>query len=329
MQRSRRKFLLGRALPIIALAAACGAGSARAEANYPGKPIRLIVPYPAGGGTDIIARLVGSQLSQRWGQPVIVENKPGASGILGNALVAKAPADGYTVLLGITTLVQIPWLYRNVPYKPDDLTPVSQLAKSADLFMVPRSSGIETLRDFVAQAKADPKKFNYGSYGNASSSHLNGEQFKMQAGIDMMHVPFQGSGPEMSALLGGQVSAALVDAAAAYPHIGSDKLNILAVTGAQRHPRLPNVPTMGEAGYKGFEANGWFGLFVPAGTPQPIVDKLGAEAAAIIRMPEINQRLLDMGLIPVGSTPAEFKTVMETDSAHWKSVIAAARISIN
>lgn len=311
-----------------AVSAACAWTAALAQA-YPAKPVTIIVPFSAGGGVDVMARLLAEKLRVTLKQNIIVENKPGASGILGNALVAKAPADGYTVLLGITTLVQIPWLYRNVPYKPGDLTPVSQLARSADLFMVPRSSGIETLQDFVAQAKADPKKFNYGSYGNASSSHLNGEQFKMQAGIDMMHVPFQGSGPEMSALLGGQVSAALVDAAAAYPHIGSDKLNILAVTGAQRHPRLPNVPTMGEAGYKGFEANGWFGLFVPAGTPQPIVDRLGAEAAAIIRMPEIRNRLLDMGLIPVGSTPAEFKAVMETDSAHWKRVIAAARISIN
>ncbi|MGE8319469.1 MAG: Bug family tripartite tricarboxylate transporter substrate binding protein [Comamonas sp.] len=330
MQPTRRKAVFGRMLPLIALAAAaCGIGGAQAADSYPNKPIRIIVPYPAGGGTDTIARLIGTQLTNRWGQPVVVENKPGASGILGNDTVAKAPGDGYTVLMGITTVVQIPSLYKKVPYKLSDLTPVSQVAKSADLFMVPSSSGIKTLQDFVAQAKADPKKFNYGSYGNATSSHLNGEQFKMKAGIEMVHVPYQGSGPEMAALLGGQVASALVDATAAYPHIKSDKLTILAITGTQRHPSLPNVPTMGEVGYKGFEANGWFGLFLPASTPQAIVDKFGAEAAAIVKTPEMNKRLLDMGLIPVGSQPAEFKAVLDKDAAHWKGIVEAAKISMD
>ena len=334
MPLNRRKALLGlslpRWLPLIALAAAaCGMGGAQAEGNYPSKPIRIIVPYPAGGGTDTIARLIGTQLTNHWGQPVIVENKPGASGILGNDTVAKAPGDGYTMLLGITTLVQIPWLYKKVPYKLSDLTPVSQIAKSADLFMVPRSSGIKTLQEFVAQAKADPQKFNFGSYGNATSSHMNGERFKQQAGIDIVHVPYQGSGPEMAALLGGQLTLALVDATAAYPHIKSDKLNVLAVTGAQRHPALPQVPTMTEAGYPGLEANGWFGMLLPASTPQAIVDKVGAEVAAIVKSPELNKRLQDMGLIPVGSLPADFKRQMEQDAAHWKGVVEAAKITLN
>lgn len=329
MSLTRRKALLGRLLPLIALAAACGIGAAQAETGYPSKPIRVIVPYPAGGGTDIIARLIGTQLSQRWGQPVIVENKPGASGILGYDLAAKAPGDGYTVLMGITTLVQIPWLYKKVPYKLGDLAPVSQIAKSADLFMVPRSSGVKTLPDFVAQAKANPGKLNFGSYGNATSSHMNGERFKQQAGIDIMHVPYQGSGPEVAALLGGQLTLALVDATAAYPHIRSDKVNILAVTGAQRHPALPDVPTMSESGYPDLEANGWFGMFVPSSTPEPIVDKLGSEVAAIVKSPELNRRLQDMGLIPVGSRPQEFKAVLDKDAAHWKSVIDAAKISMD
>lgn len=329
MHLNRRQALLGRLLPLFALAASCGLGNAQAEAAYPSKPIRVIVPYPAGGGTDIIARLIGTQLSQRWGQPVIVENKPGASGILGYDLAAKAPGDGYTVLLGITTLVQIPWLYKKVPYKLGDLAPVSQIAKSADLLMVPRSSGIKTLQEFVAQAKANPGKLNFGSYGNATSSHMNGERFKQQAGIDLMHVPYQGSGPEVAALLGGQLTLALVDATAAYPHIRSDKVNILAVTGAQRHPALPGVPTMTESGYPGLEANGWFGMFVPSGTPEPIVDKLGSEVSAIVKSPELNRRLQDMGLIPVGSRPQEFRTVLDKDAAHWKSVIDAAKISMD
>lgn len=316
-------------LPLIALAAACGMSAAQAEDNYPSKPIRLIVPYPAGGGTDIIARLIGTQLTQRWGQSVVVENKPGASGILGNDIAAKAPGDGYTMLLGITTVAQIPALYKKVPYKLSDLTPVSQIAKSADLLMVPRSSGITTLQQFVDQAKASPGKFNYGSYGNATSSHMNGERFKQKAGIDLTHIPYQGSGPEMVALLGGQVTLALVDATAAYPHITSNKLNILAVTGAQRHPALPQVPTMTESGFPGLEANGWFAMFLPGTTPKPIVDKVGAEVAAIVKSPELNKRLTEMGLIPVGSLPDEFKTQLGKDVTHWKTVAESAKISMD
>ena len=327
MTRNRRTTLA-----LMALAAACatlGTSSAQAQGDYPAKPLRFIVPYPAGGGTDTIARLIGTQLTQRWGQPVVVENKPGASGILGNDIVAKAPGDGYTVLMGITAVVQIPALYKKVPYKLADLAPVSQIAKSADLLMVPRSSGVTTLAQFVDKAKAAPGTMNYGTYGNATSSHMNGERFKQQAGIDLTHIPYQGSGPEMAALLGGQLTLAFVDATAAYPHIKSDKLNILAVTGSQRFPSLPNVPTMTESGYPGLEANGWFGVFLPASTPKPIVDKLGAEVAAIVKSPELNKRLTDMGLIAVGSLPDDFKTQVEKDAAHWKAVAEGAKIAVD
>ena len=327
MTRNRRTTLA-----LMALAAACatlGTSSAQAQGDYPAKPLRFIVPYPAGGGTDTIARLIGTQLTQRWGQPVVVDNKPGASGILGNDIVAKAPGDGYTVLMGITAVVQIPALYKKVPYKLADLAPVSQIAKSADLLMVPRSSGVTTLAQFVDKAKAAPGTMNYGTYGNATSSHMNGERFKQQAGIDLTHIPYQGSGPEMAALLGGQLTLAFVDATAAYPHIKSDKLNILAVTGSQRFPSLPNVPTMTESGYPGLEANGWFGVFLPASTPKAIVDKLGAEVAAIVKSPELNKRLTDMGLIAVGSLPDDFKTQVEKDAAHWKAVAEGAKISMD
>ena len=316
-------------LALLALAATCAMGGAHAQGDYPNKPLRVIVPYPAGGGTDTIARLIGQQLAQRWGQTVVVENKPGASGILGNDIVAKAPGDGYTVLMGITAVVQIPALYKKVPYKLADLAPVSQIAKSADLLMVPRSSGVTTLAQFVDKARAAPGSMNYGTYGNATSSHMNGERFKQQAGIDLTHIPYQGSGPEMAALLGGQLTLAFVDATAAYPHIKSDKLNILAVTGSQRFPSLPNVPTMTESGYPGLEANGWFGVFLPASTPKAIVDKLGAEVAAIVKSPELNKRLTDMGLIAVGSLPDDFKTQVEKDAAHWKAVAEGAKISMD
>lgn len=326
MAITRRKTF-GLWLPAIALAAACSA--AQAQDSWPSKPLRIVVPYPAGGGTDTIARLIGTQLSQRLGQSVVIENKPGASGILGNDTVAKAPGDGYTVLMGITTVVQIPALYKKVPYKLTDLAPVSQIARSADLLMVPRSTGITTLEQFVQRARAEPGKFNYGSYGNATSSHMNGERFKQKAGIDITHVPYQGSGPEVAALLGGQLTLAFVDATAAYPHIHSDKVNVLAITGAQRHPALPQVPTMTEAGYPGLEANGWFAMFVPGTTPKPIVDRLGAEVSTIVKSPELNKRLTDMGLIPVGSLPDEFKAQIDKDALHWKAVAEAARISMD
>ncbi|HPU21349.1 MAG TPA: tripartite tricarboxylate transporter substrate binding protein [Alicycliphilus sp.] len=316
-------------LTLLALAATCAMGGAHAQGDYPNKPLRVIVPYPAGGGTDTIARLIGTQLTQRWGQPVVVENKPGASGMLGNDIVAKAPGDGYTVLMGITAVVQIPALYKKVPYRLADLAPVSQIAKSADLLMVPRSSGVTTLAQFVDKARAAPGSMNYGTYGNATSSHMNGERFKQQAGIDLTHIPYQGSGPEVAALLGDQLTLAFVDATAAYPHIKSDKVNILAITGAQRHPALPQVPTMTEAGYPGLEANGWFGMFLPAGTPKPIVDKLGAEVAAIVKSPELNKRLTDMGLIAVGSLPDDFKAQVEKDAAHWKAVAEGAKIAMD
>ena len=328
MNTSRRKTFT-RLLSLAALAAGLSLGGVQAQDSYPSKTIRIVVPYPAGGGTDTIARLVGQQLSQRWGQTVLVENRPGASGMLGNDHAAKAAGDGYTVLMGITALVQIPSLYKKVPYQLSDLTPISQIAKSADVIFTPRSTGIGSMQELVERAKAQPGTLNAASYGNATSSHLHIEQFNMKAGTDLMHVPFQGSGPETAALLGGQVDIAFVDATAAYPHLQSDKVHILAVTGSVRHPALPDTPTLGELGYNGFEANGWFGMFVPSSTPRAIVDKLGAEIAAIIQLPEINQRLSDMGLIPVGSQPDEFAAILDTDAAHWKSIVDAAEISLD
>lgn len=322
---------LVRALSVFALGGGLLGTAVQAQeaAHYPSKPVRIVVPYPAGGGTDTIARLVGQHLSQRLGQPVVVENKPGASGMLGNDQVAKAAGDGHTVLMGITALVQIPSLYKKVPYQLSELTPVSQIAKSADVIFTPRSTGLQSIQELVERSKAKPGTLSAASYGNATSSHLHIEQFNMKAGTDLMHVPFQGSGPETAALLGGQVDSAFVDATAAYPHLKSDKLRILGVTGSVRHPALPDVPTLGESGYAGFEANGWFGMFVPASTPRAIVDKLGAEVAAIIQMPEINQRLSDMGLIPVGSLPDDFAAVLDSDAAHWRRIVEAANISLD
>ena len=226
-----------------------GIASAQTSPAYPSKAIRMIVPYAAGGGTDIMARIIATQLSNTWGVSVVVENKPGASGIPGNDIVAKAAPDGYTILVGITAMLQTVALYPKLPYDVmKDFAPVSQLALSADFLMVPRSSPANTLQDFIAMAKANPGKYNYGTYGNGTSSHMHGELLKMAAGIEVTAVPYKGAAPEINDLLGGQLTAAFVDVTSATPHLKSDKIKILAITGNQRHPAVPDVKTMGELG---------------------------------------------------------------------------------
>lgn len=324
----RRTVLHGAAAVLLGLSAA-GAAQAQATA-YPSKPIRMVIPYPAGGGTDIIGRAVGTQLSQALGVPVVIENKPGASGTTGNDLVAKSAPDGYTVLIGITAMIQAPALYPKLPYDVlKDFEPVSQLALSFDLFMVPRDSPARTLQEFVDLAKAQPGKLQYGNYGNGTSSHMHGELFKLKAGIDLTAVPYKGAAPELNDLLGGQISSAFVDTSSANAHIKSDKLRILAITGQQRDPRLPDVPTFGELGYAGFEANGWFAAFVAAGTPKPIVDRLSTEIRRIVKSPDVTTRLAALGLRPVGSTPEELAAVMARDLPRWARIVKDGRITMD
>ncbi|MDD2546442.1 MAG: tripartite tricarboxylate transporter substrate binding protein [Burkholderiaceae bacterium] len=331
MVRTRR-FTLRLAAAATAWAAVLGLSApagAQTAGAYPSKPIRLIVPYPAGGGADTIARALGAPLSQAWGVPVVIENKPGASGNTGNDLVAKAPPDGYTVLIGITAMIQTPALYAKLPYDVlKDFAPVSQIARSADLFVVHRDIPARTLQEFVALAKSQPGKLSYGNYGNGTSSHMHGELFKLGAGVDLAAVPYKGAAPLVNDMLGGQLSSAFIDATSANPHLKSDKFRILAITGLQRHPALPEVPTFAEAGLNGFESNGWFGAFVPAGTPKPLVDKLSAEIRKIVASSEVSGRLSSMGLRPVGSTPEELAAVMVRDMPRWARIVKDARITL-
>ncbi len=331
-RRSTLQLALG-----VTLAAVMGAAPVAVQAQaavsvngYPSKPIRVVVPYPAGGGADIIGRAIGTQLNQAWGVPVVVENKPGASGITGNDVVAKSAPDGYTVLIGITAMIQTPALYAKLPYDVlKDFAPVSQLAMSSDLFVVPRDMPAKTLQEFVALAKSGPGKYNYGNYGNGTSSHMHGELLKMKAGVDLAAIPYKGAAPLVNDVLGGQLASAFIDASSANAHLKSDKIRILAITGMQRHPALPDVPTFSEVGYSGFESNGWFGAFVAAGTPKPIVDKLSAEIRRIVRTPEFSGRLTAMGLRPVGGTPEELAAVMARDLPKWTRIVTDARISLD
>ncbi|UIF90077.1 tripartite tricarboxylate transporter substrate binding protein [Cupriavidus sp. UYPR2.512] len=327
MQQSRRNWL-AQAGTLAGAAILGGAGSAFAQQPYPGKPIRMIVPYPAGGGTDTVGRLIGQRLAESLGQPVVVENKPGASGMLGNDTVAKAPADGYTILLAITALIQSPALYKRTPYDvARDFTPVSLIAKSSDLFVVPNRVPASNMREFLALAKAG--KLSYGSYGNGTSSHLHGELLKQQAGIEIAHIPYKGAAPLMSDLLGGQVDSAFVDVTSANPYLGSNKFKILGITGTQRYKALPNVPTFSELGLAGFEPNGWFALFLPANAPKDVTAKLAAETARIVRLPEVTQKLAGMGLQPVGSAPQELAAVVAGDTPKWAKIVRDANIQLD
>lgn len=303
---------------------------ARGEGSYPAKPLRLVVPYPAGGGADTIARLIGQQLSQSWKQPVVVDNRPGASGIMGNDIVAKAAPDGYTMLLAITAMIQSPSLYKKMPYNVErDFVPVSLVARSSDLFVVPDRVPARTLAEFIALAKASPGKLSYGSYGNGTSAHLHGEQLKIRAGIDLVHIPYKGAAPLVSDVLGGQVDSAFIDVTSANSYLGNGKFRVLGITGTQRLKALPSVPTFAEAGLSGFEPNGWFGMFLPGGTPADIAGKLSAEIARITKSPEVSQRLLAMGLQPVASNAQELASVVSGDTPKWADIVRRANIQLD
>lgn len=336
MKPQRRKLLISAALScasaslfLASQTALANTADAKETANYPNKPIHFIVPYPAGGGTDTMARALGSHLSQKFGVPVVVENKPGASGNIGNDIVAKAKPDGYTILIGITALIQTPALYKNVPYEISDFAPISQLALSSDFFIVHKDVPANTIDEFIELAKKDPQKYSYGNYGNGTSSNMHGELLKLNTGAQITAVPYQGSAPLVNAILGGQVSSAFLDATSANPHLESDRIKILGLTGKTRHPSLPDVATFSEQGYDGFEANGWFATFAPANTPQPIIEKLSTEIQHYVASEEFGKRLSSMGLRPVGGTPEELAEVLKNDAPNWASIVERANITVN
>ena len=320
-----------------AAAAACGLacvvgaafGQTDPAASYPDRQIRIIVPYSAGGSTDALARLVAAELSNSWTQTVIVENKTGASGMIGNDLVAKAPPDGYTVLLGITTIIQGPYLFTKIPYDATtDLVPVTQIGLSQDFLVVPARFPANTLEEFIAEVKSHPGKYSYGSYGAATSSNIHGEMLKQQAGLDLTHIPYKGGAPQMTDLIGGQLDAAFIDVGNLRPQMKSDKIKILASTGERRSELLPNVRSFTELGYKNFEPYGFFTFFLPAKTPRPIVDKLSAEIIRLLNSPANKAKIEGMGLQANFIGGAELDALIKRDSLIWGSVIKAANIQV-
>lgn len=302
----------------------CLAGTASAQ-EYPSRRITFVVPYPPGGATDVSARILAQALSESWKQTVIVENKPGGGGIVGNDFVAKAAPDGYTVLVGITHVIQAPTLGIKLPYDPfKNLAPITQVGISTIVFCVPAASPAKTMAEFVALAKDG--KYSYGSFGNATTSHLYGELLKKKTGIDMTHVPYRGSAPLTNDVIGGQVQGAFIDYTTVGAHVHAGKVRALAVGGEQRNPFLSDVPSMGEIGFPGFEAEGWVGVFVPGGTPAPIVKKLSDELARIIKSPEGAERIKATGLVPVGNSADVYGEVLRRDYERWRVTAETAGV---
>ena len=299
--------------------------------TYPTKPIRLIVPYAAGGGTDISARAIAQHLSESLGQPVIVDNKPGAGTLLGTALVAKAAPDGYTLVYGSVTHTIAPALYKEkMPFDAEkDFTAVAQIAIFPFVFLVNSSSSLTTVKDLIAQAKANPGKLNYASVGNGTGTNLSGEMFKLLTATSIVHVPYNGSSPALNALLGSQVDLAISDTPPAIPHINGGTLRALAVTTPKRASSLPNVPTLAEAGAPGFEFTSWWGVFGPAGMPPAVVQKLNQEFAKALQKPDVKARLASFSAEPVSNSPAEFAAIVKSEIAKFDKVVKDARISIN
>jgi tripartite-type tricarboxylate transporter receptor subunit TctC len=320
---SRRQVLQGS----LAVAAGLTAPGTFAQGSFPSRPIKFIVPFPPGGATDLVGRLLAARLQDSWGQTVLVENKAGASGMIGTEQVARSAPDGHTVLVAITTHVQNSAIFTKVPYDPiKDFAPVSQICLSYLVLVVKPDFPARDLKEFVALAKANPGKYSFGSFGTGSSSHIVGEGFARRAGLDMTHVPYKGSAPMMSDLLGGQVPCAWADVSTATQHIAAGKLKPLAVSGERRAPLLATVPTLLENGYPGFEALGWVGVLLPAGTPKPIVDKYSAEMVRLVKLPEVRARLYEQTLMPVGDNAESFARTLKRDMALWQQNATAAGI---
>ena len=309
-------------LASIAVTAVCASAQPAAAADvYPSRRITLVIPYPAGGATDVLGRLLANKLSEAWKTTVVVENKSGGGGVVGNDAVAKAQPDGYTLLLAITQIIQAPSLVAKLPYDVfKDLTPVTQVALSTIVLTVPEQQPFKSVKELVDWAKANPGKA-YGSFGNATTSHLYGELLKNVANIDMTHVPYRGSAPLTNDLLANTVNMGFVDLTTASAQIKAGKLRALAVGGEQRRKAMPDVPTMGELGYPGFEIEGWLGVFVPAATPKEIVKKLSDELARIVASPEGIAGIETLSLVPVGGSPEDFEKAARRDLDKWADVV--------
>jgi tripartite-type tricarboxylate transporter receptor subunit TctC len=316
-----------RITPAVA-AAACAAFTvlhATAAEMYPARPIRLIVPFPPGGGNDIVARIVAVRLGEGLGQQIVIDNRGGAGGTIGTDMTAKAPPDGYTVLVNNISLAVNQTLFQKLPYDTlRDLAPVSLVGRQPNVVVVHPGVAAKNVKELIALARAKPGQVNYGSGGNGTASHLATEMLKLMTRIDLVHVPYKGLGPALTDLMGGRLELIISTLASAMPQMKAGKLRPLAVTTSRRSSFFPEVPTMDEGGVKGYEFSTWYGLLVPAGTPKAIVDKLNAEAKQVVSSPAVKEQFVAQGLEPTASTPQEFGAYLKSEVAKWGKVIKAS-----
>ncbi len=300
-------------------------GSAMAQ-NYPARPIRVIVPSTPGGSVDMLARTIGSRLGERWGQQIVVDNRSGAGGVIAGELTAKAPPDGYTLIMAtISSMATNVSLTRNLPYDPlRDFAPITHVASQQIVLLANAGFAAKTIPELIALAKAKPGHIAFGTAGNGTGGHLAGELLKLLAGIDLLHIPYKGAAPALIDVISGQVPLTPISINTALPPIKSGRVRALAVSGAHRSPALPDVPTMVESGVRGYESSTWYGLLAPQATPRAVVTKLNAEIVSILKLPEVRDRLLADGLEPVGNTPEQFGAFIKSEIDKWGKVITAA-----
>ena len=299
---------------------------AHAQESYPSKPVRFILPFPPGGPTDILGRLISERLSAQLGQPVVTENRGGAGGNVGAEAAAKSTPDGYTIVLVAPSLAISPTLYTKLNYDPvKDLAPISLVATVPNV-VVTQVAHSATLREFIAAAKAKPGEMNFGSGGSGTSNHLAGELFNLLAGTKLTHVPYKGVNLAMQDVMAGRIDLVVIGVPAAAPHVKAGKLRALAVLAPQHLPALPEVPTVAEAGLPGFEVTTWYGILAPSGTPRPIIARLNAELVKAMHSPEMKERLAGIGTEPVTSTPEEFAAYIQAEIAKWGNVIRKANL---
>ncbi|MDB5931063.1 MAG: hypothetical protein JWR60_2770 [Polaromonas sp.] len=327
-----RRFALRTLTTVVALGSGLlAAVPAGAQAAYPSKTITIIVPFAAGGTTDILARIVGQALTAELGQTVIVDNRAGAGGNIGGQAAARATADGYTLFMGtVGTHAINASLYKKMPFDPvKDFSPLTRVANVPNLLVANPAQPFKTVKELIAYAKANPGKLNFGSSGNGSSIHLSGELFKSMAKVDMQHVPYKGSAPAMTDLLGNQVAIMFDNMPSAIQHVRSGKLRAIAVTTPKRSPELPDVPTIAEAGVPGYEATSWFGMFAPAATPPAVIARLNTAIVKVLAKPEVSKQINEQGAEVYSETPQQFATFIQKEAAKWSKVVKDSGASMD
>ena len=326
-----RRFALGSIASAVVLGAGLLGGTSALAQAYPTKPVTIIVPFAAGGTTDILARIIGQALTAELGQSVVVDNRAGAGGNIGGQAAAKAAPDGHTLFMGtVGTHAINASLYKKMPFGPvKDFAPLTRVANVPNLLVANPAQPYKSVKDLIAYAKANPGKVNFGSSGNGSSIHLSGELFKSLAKVDMQHVPYKGSAPAVTDLLGNQIGIMFDNMPSAIQHVRSGKLVPLAVTTAKRSPELPNVPTIAEAGVPGYEATSWFGMFAPAGTPAPVLAKLNAAIVKVLAQPDVKKKINEQGAEVYSETPEQFAAFIQAESVKWGKVVKESGASLD